>query len=72
MATTRITLVLDSDAADLLLKLAGGSRQRGRLVSRLVRKEAQDNNPDVAQATMRAVLAKVKQGIAELEAALDK
>ena len=43
----RITIMLDDDAADLLLVLAGSPRKQGELVSELIRTAARKATPDV-------------------------
>jgi len=41
---TKVRLALDSDAAELLLRLAGSPRKQGEYISNLVRMAAKHNN----------------------------
>jgi len=68
-----VTLVLDPDAAELLTQMAGGPRQRGRVVSALIREKAQAGSLSAdTRSTVRSVIAALERDLEQLKAELDK
>lgn len=63
----KVELMLDEDAADLLIQLAGGERRRGTFVSRLIRQAARQDPLLARLAQMEEELARLRREILRRE-----
>ncbi len=58
------SFMLDEDASDLLLGLAGGVRKQGEYLSELIRRAAKEQTVDVRIRALEAELARLKADVA--------